>query len=426
MRFDLLPPAHMLVHFMDRTYGRGMTTTSGGNLSMLDPDGDIWITPGGIDKGTLRPEDIVRISPDGAAHGIHKPSVELPFHRCVYEARPDVRAVLHAHSPALVTCSLMDEAPDTRVFPRAAEVCGDVGIAPYALPGSDRLGRNVAEAFARGHNAVLLRNHGVSTAGATMPEAFERFETLDFCARLLIHARRIGTPKPLDRAVLTTARQPHVPDAWWDDYRPTSAEKELRHQLAKLVRRAYGQSLFTSTEGAFAARLPDGRMIVTPYGMDRHYMEPEHFVAVRDGRPQPGTRPSRAWMLIEKVFARRPELGAVVVAHPPYTMAFAVTDAVFATPIIPESYVMLRDVPKVPFNTTVDNQEHIASLMSLEHPVILVANECVLVAGETLLKAYDRLEVCEFTAKSLVAASGAGEARGLSDEQQEELQRAFF
>ncbi len=426
MRFELLPPSHTLVHFMDRTYGRGMTTTSGGNLSVLDTEGELWITPGGIDKGTLRPEDIVRIDRDGAAHGVHNPSVELPFHRCIYEVRSEVRAVLHAHSPALVTFSLMGEAPDTSVFPRAAEVCGEVGVAPYALPGSEQLGRNVAEAFARGHNAVLLRNHGITTVAATMPEAFERFETLDFCARLLIHARRIGTPVPLERSQLSTARQPHVPDGWWSDYQPTSEEKELRHQLTRLVRRAYGQSLFTSTEGTFAARLGDGRVLVTPYGVDRHYIEPEDFVAIYGELPQPGSQPSRAWRLITKVFARHPEVHAVVIAHPPYTMAFAVTEARFATPIIPESYVMLRDVPVVPFNTTVSDPDSVAATLCLEHPVVLVRSECVLVCGESLLKAYDRLEVCEFTARSLVAATGVGLAQGLSEGQQEELRTAFF
>lgn len=426
MRFDLLPPDHMLAHFMERTYGRGMTTTSGGNLSVLDDDGVMWITPGGVDKGSLRPEDIVRVAPDGATSGSHAPSVELPFHRRIYQARPDIRAVLHAHSPALITFSLLGEAPDTGVFPRAAEVCGEVGIAEYALPGSEQLGVNVAEQFARGHNAVILRNHGITTAGRDMPEAFQRFETLDFCARLLIHARRIGTPVTLDRAMLTTARQPHVPSAWWNDYMPTTEEKQMRHQLTRLVRRAYGQSLFTSTEGTFAARLSDGRMLVTPYGADRHYIEPEDFVAIRDGRPQPQTQPSRAWMIIDRILERNPSIHAVVIAHPPYTMAYAVTDTVYATSTIPESYVVLRDVPVLAFNTTVNDPDLVAATLSPRNPVLLVRNECVMTCGESLLKAYDRLEVCEFTAKSLVASQGVGVTRGLSPQQRDELKRAFL
>lgn len=80
MKFELLHPADQLVMIMDRIYDYGMTTTSGGNLSILDDNGDIWITPSGIDKGSLTRNDIIRVRPDGTIEGIHKPSVELPFH----------------------------------------------------------------------------------------------------------------------------------------------------------------------------------------------------------------------------------------------------------------------------------------------------------------------------------------------------------
>ncbi|RTQ73702.1 class II aldolase/adducin family protein, partial [Listeria monocytogenes] len=80
MRFDLLHPADQLVMIMQRIYAYGMTTTSGGNLSIRDENDDIWITPSGVDKGALTREDIIQVKPDGTLIGQHKPSVELPFH----------------------------------------------------------------------------------------------------------------------------------------------------------------------------------------------------------------------------------------------------------------------------------------------------------------------------------------------------------
>ena len=99
MHVDLLHPADQLVMIMQRIYSCGMTTTSGGNLSIRDENGDIWITPTGIDKGSLTREDIVRVSPSRETFGPHQPSVELPFHREIYRLRPDLRAILHAHPP---------------------------------------------------------------------------------------------------------------------------------------------------------------------------------------------------------------------------------------------------------------------------------------------------------------------------------------
>ena len=95
-------PSDQIVAFMKRIYDYGMTTTSGGNLSIMDSDGNMWISPSGVDKGTLRREDIMCVKPDGAIVGPHRPSVEYPFHRAVYKLRPDVKAVLHADRKSVV------------------------------------------------------------------------------------------------------------------------------------------------------------------------------------------------------------------------------------------------------------------------------------------------------------------------------------
>ena len=86
MNIDYIHPADQLVMFMQRIYDKGLTTTSGGNLSIMDNEGNIWITPAGVDKGTLTRNDIVCVKPDGSIVGPHRPSSELPFHASVYNA----------------------------------------------------------------------------------------------------------------------------------------------------------------------------------------------------------------------------------------------------------------------------------------------------------------------------------------------------
>lgn len=129
MRYDLLHPADQILLMMDRIYGYGMTTTSGGNLSILDEQNQIWITPAGVDKGTLTRNDIVCVKPDGTVVGHHRPSSEFPFHRLIYAARPDLRAVVHAHPPALVSFSIVRRIPDTRLLPNERQICGEIGMA---------------------------------------------------------------------------------------------------------------------------------------------------------------------------------------------------------------------------------------------------------------------------------------------------------
>jgi len=83
---NLIHPRDEIMQTMERIYRYRMTTTSGGNLSIREDDGRIWITPARVDKGGLRREDIVCVHPDGTVEGLHKPSSEFPFHRAIYAA----------------------------------------------------------------------------------------------------------------------------------------------------------------------------------------------------------------------------------------------------------------------------------------------------------------------------------------------------
>src|SRR4051794_7915701 len=171
---DVVHPRDEIMRTMERIYRYRMTTTSGGNISIRDEDGDVWITPARVDKGSLRRDDIVRVRGDGTAEGPHPPSSEFPFHRAIYQARPDLRGIVHAHPVALVAFSIGRRVPDTRLLPQARQVCGEVGFAPYALPGSEALGRNIARTFAEGADCVVLENHGVVTGGGGLPRNLAR------------------------------------------------------------------------------------------------------------------------------------------------------------------------------------------------------------------------------------------------------------
>src|SRR6185369_16296511 len=133
-----------------------------------------------------------------------------------------------AHAPALVSFSIVRKIPDTSIIPQASRVCGRVGYAPYALPGSEALGVNIANAFAQGFEAVLLENHGVATVGGSLLEAFQRLETLDFCARTQMYAQGLGTITTLtDEQVANIDRHDHLLREFELTYH-TSRELELR------------------------------------------------------------------------------------------------------------------------------------------------------------------------------------------------------
>jgi L-fuculose-phosphate aldolase len=425
MRCDLMHPADQLVLMMNRIYYRGMTTTSGGNLSIKDENGDLWITPSGIDKGMLTRDDINRVTPDGNIIGRHRPSTEYPFHMSVYQRRPDIKAVLHAHSPALVAFSIARRLPDINLIPTARWICGDLTMAPYAIPGSQLLGQKIAAEFDKGYSVVMLENHGVVIGAKDMFAAFMAFETLETLARLHINALRVGSPKPLSSELIEASAKREADMPEFESSFHSSEENAMRRDLVKFIHRSYQQGLFTSTQGTYSARVDESSFVITPYGMDREYLEAEDLVLVRDGQKEKGKTPSRSVRLHEEIYASHPDIQSVLMAHPPHAMAFAVTDAVFDPRTIPESYILLREPVRVPFGVSYRQPKKMAGLISARTPMLICENDCVLVTGASLMNAFDRMEVAEFTARSIIASKELGEIVHFKDQEIEDINAAF-
>lgn len=409
---------------MERIYRYRMTTTSGGNISIREPNGDIWITPARVDKGSLRREDIVCVRADGRIEGLHPPSSELPFHQAIYKRRPDLAAIVHAHAVALVAFSVCRRVPDTRLFPQARHVCGEAGFAPYGLPGSAVLGEKIANTFSKGFDCVVLENHGVVCAGENLQRAFERFETFEFTAKTIIKASQLGEVRYLNDEQVAQRHGVALPA-----YTPGPASEEemdLRGQLANFLKRGYQQRLLISTEGSFSAQLTDGSMLITPSRADRGAIEAGDMVLMRDGAVETGRLPSRAARLHEAIYRRHPKFKAIVNALPVNATAFSVTGSVLDSRTIPESYLFLKDVARVPFGEQYGHGAAIAERISPENPIALVENDGVLVCGTSVLDAFDRLEVLETTAEALINSRPLGKVVPMSADIIAELTAAFL
>jgi L-fuculose-phosphate aldolase len=419
-----LHPRDELVATMDRIYRYHMTTTSGGNLSILDPDGSMWITPSRVDKGALRPSDIVLVKADGSREGLHPPSSEFPFHREIYRVRPDIKAIVHAHPGALVAFSIVRQLPDTRVQTHAYNLCGKIAYAAYACPGSQELGDKIAAAFAGGADCVMLENHGVVIGGRDLAEAFQRFETLEFVAQTVIRASALGELRTLPAAQLTGHA---VPDyAALDSPAPTNHEKELRTEVCAFAQRAYRQKLMISTAGAISARLDADQFVITPRRRDRIDLQPSSLVRATKDAMEAGKQGSRTSRLHALIYAANPEVGVIINAQPMCASAFCMADAEFSSRTIPESYLVLGDAPKVPFACVVKDAESLAARMSLKKcPVLLIENDGALIVGRTLLEAFDRLEVLEATAEALQLSRPLGPLVPMPDSALAELRRVY-
>ncbi|WNH12675.1 class II aldolase/adducin family protein [Thalassobellus suaedae] len=419
-------PRDQITKIISRIYKRGMTTTSGGNISIIDDEGNIWVTPSAIDKGSLRASDIICVKKDGTIIGKHKPSSEFPFHKAIYEVRPDIKSVIHAHPPALVSFSIVRQIPNTNIISQAKHICGPIGYAEYELPGSEELGDVIAEEFKKGYKAIIMENHGTVLGGSDLTDAFERFETLEFCASTILYGSQIGTPNYLtDNQIDEFEAQTKSMLPEMEHTLHPSDEVEKRLDICKIVQRSCQQGLMISSYGTVSMRWKDNDFLITPTDASRWEMEMEDIVQIKDGKREKGKKPSRATWIHQEIYKRNPNVNSIIMTQSPYLMAFGVTKSYLNVRTIPESWIFLQDIPSIEygshFKTNTDSK-----IIENCTTALIIENDSVMITGDKLLQTFDYLEVAEFSAKSIVLGTSLGNMVPINDNQVEELRKKFL
>jgi L-fuculose-phosphate aldolase len=207
-----------IVRVSRRLYERGLIAGGEGNVSARLPNGDVLVTPAGASKVDVLEEELVVVNPRGyVVAGSGRASSELGMHLRIYERRPDVGAVVHAHPPFATAFAVAGEDLMSPVLPEIVVLIGGVPLVPYATPGSPALAAAI-EPFLGLHDAFLMANHGATSFGSTLSIAHQRMESLEHAARILFSARALG------RVTLLTNEQR---DALLELRRRTSLPNEI-------------------------------------------------------------------------------------------------------------------------------------------------------------------------------------------------------
>jgi len=184
----------LIVEHGKKLLAGGLTKGTGGNLSLYAPEhGVCAISPSGVHYEEIRPEDVVLIAPVGAVvDGSRNPSSEYAMHTIFYRERPEVRSVVHTHSPFATTLAVLNwEMPPHHYI--VALAGASVRTAPYRTFGTEDLAQ-VALEYMQDRKAVFLQNHGVLTVGGSLEEAFYIAEEVEFTAEVYWRARSVGDP----------------------------------------------------------------------------------------------------------------------------------------------------------------------------------------------------------------------------------------
>lgn len=195
-----------IVEIGRRLYEKGFIAAADGNLSVRMTPDRILTTPSGLNKGRLSPDDLVVTDRHGRKLvGEREPSSELEMHLAMYESRPDVGAVVHAHPRYASGFAVAGIPMDQPLLSEVVLTLGTVPLAEYGTPTTPELAEAVRPFAA--HDAILLANHGALTVGKDLHQAYDRMETLEHSAQIYVVARTLGSERPLSEEHVAKLRQ---------------------------------------------------------------------------------------------------------------------------------------------------------------------------------------------------------------------------
>ena len=179
---------------------KGFVAANDGNISVLLESDSLVITPTKTRKGDVTESMLLTLDFEGTVtQGSKMPSSETFLHIACYQARSNIKAVIHAHPPyatALASTAHVEKIAEEILLPEILITTGVLGVVEYCTPGSSELASQTAEKIAS-HNGLLLKNHGVVTVGESLSEAFMRLESIEMYCKVLLLAEQLGMPRYL-------------------------------------------------------------------------------------------------------------------------------------------------------------------------------------------------------------------------------------
>ena len=211
-------PEHELRQEMVRLgrlmWERGYVAATDGNLSARLGADRLLVTASGLSKGFLSADDLVIVDLDGEpvsayrgrdqrTGGHLRASSEIRMHLEVYQQRPDVQAVVHAHPPLATAFSIAGVSLARCIIPEVIVTLGGIPTTEYATPGTQEVPGSIRQAI-RDYDAIILAHHGSLTVGRTLWEAYMRLEKVEHTAQITLASHQLGRARSLSAQAVET------------------------------------------------------------------------------------------------------------------------------------------------------------------------------------------------------------------------------
>jgi len=178
---------------------KGWIAANDGNITIRMDQDHVLATPTGVSKGTMHPDDLIVCDSKGnKLQGRKEQTSEIGMHLTIYQMRPDVRSVVHAHPPVATGYASTGKPLNLALLPEVIIGMGCVPLVEYGLPGTPELIEPMLPLIPK-YDALLMGNHGAVCYGEDVWKAFFRMETVEHFARISLVTELLGGARVLPR-----------------------------------------------------------------------------------------------------------------------------------------------------------------------------------------------------------------------------------
>lgn len=407
MQSKKMHPAEEICYVMKRAYQRNMVSSAGGCLSVRDEEGYMWISPTSQDKGNLQPEWIAKYDTQGNQLSDYAGSMEWDNHLAIYNARPDVKAIFHTHSSAMLSIVFAREPLATKTFAGlAAKYKDKIAQIPFSIPGSEQLCSDIVKAVKNDKDILTLDSHGTYIlCSSNLFDAFKVQDFIEMTARTQVIAPALGnllpdlTEEQIKSYVVNAENE--VFDVL-ERKQETLTECAARKQLCILAKRGYENRVIDCLGASFSLRLGEDDFIITPADGDIANLKKHDIIRVKNGKIEEGKVAPERTAFHRAVYLKNSEVGSVLVGAPAYAAAYCITDAKFDCSIDPELTFCIKGVEKYTFGTP---YEEIAAGFHSNQLAAIVEHDFIAAAAVNGVKTLGIFECMDYATRSVVEMS---------------------
>ena len=313
-------------------------------------------------------------------------------HNSVYSLRRKKSAIIEAQTEYSLKCAQYRIYPDTRLFPQGEMRCGKIVICNID---------DIEEVFDSDNTCAMTRDGVFFICANSINEAYKQLEIANLIASICCNARSLERELCVldSRHIALYKLNVTLPLLEELDKEEIEGEREAREALAEAISALYKENLFLDSNGAASCKISDTAFLITASDKERSSVTSDDIVLIHKGRREPGKRPSNSAALHKLIYDTNPDINAIIISHPHYSMAYAACYCDIS--LDTQAKELVQSLKRYPFGTTVMQPRLFARGIEGSSGAFLIENDCLICYGRNMQEAILVTREIERCAKQL-------------------------